>query len=159
MTVASPRAAVSPSVKYLTFFLGLEEYGIATLKVREIIGIMDVTRVPGTQTHVQGVINLRGRIIPVIDLRAKLGMHPNEPTHETCVVVVQRKETECGLVVDRVAEVCSLPASEINPMLELGRGIPAEFFIGVSKAGGRVRLLLDIERVLHTQHSKKANDQ
>lgn len=154
MKVASPRTSVTASVKYLTFFLGAEEYGIATLKVREIIGIMDVTRLPGTQAHVQGVINLRGRIIPVVDLRTKLGMPYHEPTHETCVVVVQRNEMECGLVVDRVAEVCALPNSEINPMLELGSGIPADYFIGVSKAAGRVRLLLDIERVLAKQPTK-----
>lgn len=154
MKLASARTAATASVKYLTFFLGAEEYGVATLKVREIVGIMDVTRVPGALSHVQGVINLRGRIIPVVDLRTKLGMQCTEPTHETCVIVVQPNDTECGLVVDRVAEVCSLSLSDINPMLELGKGIPAEYFVGVSQAAGRVRLLLDIERVLPKRASK-----
>lgn len=146
----APRAASTFGCKYLTFYIGAEEYGIAILKVREIIGVLDVTRVPGTAEHVQGVVNLRGRIIPIINLRARLAMPSIEPTAESCIIVVQREGGESGLLVDRVAEVCDLPAAEIGPMLDLGAGIPAEYFIGVSKANDRVRLLLDVARVLST---------
>jgi purine-binding chemotaxis protein CheW len=128
------------SGKYLTFFLGAEEYGIAILKVREIIGIVPVTPVPGTPSFMQGVINLRGKIIPVIDLRAKFGMPTQAASRETCIIVV-----------DAVSEVRNVAAAETDAMLDLGGEISAEYFLGISKADGKVRLLLDIDRILSTE--------
>ena len=139
------------SGKYLTFFLGTEEYGIAILKVREIIGIVPVTPVPGTPAFMQGVINLRGKIIPVIDLRAKFGMPIKAASRETCIIVVRRLDIELGIVVDAVSEVRNVSAAETDQMLDLGGEISAEYFLGISKADGKVRLLLDIDRILSTE--------
>jgi purine-binding chemotaxis protein CheW len=137
--------------KYLTFFLGAEEYGIAILKVREIIGIVPVTPVPGTPPFMQGVINLRGKIIPVVDLRAKFGMPSQAASRETCIIVVRRHDIELGIVVDAVSEVRDVSANETEPMLDLGNEVSAEYFLGISKADGKVRLLLDIDRILSTE--------
>ena len=139
------------SGKYLTFFLGAEEYGIAILKVREIIGIVPVTPVPGTPSFMQGVINLRGKIIPVVDLRAKFGMPTQAATRETCIIVVRRVDVELGIVVDAVSEVRDVSANETEAMLDLGNEVSAEYFLGISKADGKVRLLLDIDRILSTE--------
>ena len=136
--------------KYLTFFLGTEEYGIAILKVREIIGIVPITPVPGTPPFMQGVINLRGKIIPVVDLRAKFGMPSQAASRETCIIVVRRLDLELGIVVDAVSEVRDVSGDETEAMLDLGGDISAEYFLGISKANGRVRLLLDIDRILST---------
>jgi purine-binding chemotaxis protein CheW len=139
------------SGKYLTFFLGAEEYGIAILKVREIIGIVPVTPVPGTPSFMQGVINLRGKIIPVVDLRAKFGMPMQAASRETCIIVVRRVDVELGIVVDAVSEVRDVSANETEAMLDLGNEVSAEYFLGISKADGKVRLLLDIDRILSTE--------
>jgi purine-binding chemotaxis protein CheW len=139
------------SGKYLTFFLGSEEYGIAILKVKEIIGIVPVTPVPGTPSYMQGVINLRGKIIPVIDLRAKFGMETQAATRETCIIVVRRLELELGVVVDAVSEVRNVAAADVDAMVDLGPQVSGEYFLGISKADGRVRLLLDIDRILATE--------
>lgn len=147
----TPDQTAALSGKYLTFFLGAEEYGIAILKVREIIGIVPVTPVPGTPAFMQGVINLRGKIIPVIDLRAKFGMPTQAATRETCIIVVRRLDLELGIVVDAVSEVRNVSASETDQMLDLGGEISAEYFLGISKADGKVRLLLDIDRILSTE--------
>jgi purine-binding chemotaxis protein CheW len=147
----TPDQGAALSGKYLTFFLGAEEYGIAILKVREIIGIVPVTPVPGTPAFMQGVINLRGKIIPVIDLRAKFGMPTQAASRETCIIVVRRLDIELGIVVDAVSEVRNVSASETDQMLDLGGEISAEYFLGISKADGKVRLLLDIDRILSTE--------
>jgi len=153
MTAAAPSTDSSPALsgKYLTFFLGAEEYGIAILKVREIIGIVPVTPVPGTPPFMQGVINLRGKIIPVIDLRAKFGMPSHAASRETCIIVVRRQDLELGIVVDAVSEVRDVSGSETEAMLDLGSDVSAEYFLGISKADGKVRLLLDIDRILSTE--------
>ena len=147
----SSEPGVALSGKYLTFFLGSEEYGIAFLKVREIIGIVPVTPVPGTPVYMQGVINLRGKIIPVVDLRAKFGMPTQAASRETCIIVVRRQDLELGIVVDAVSEVRDVSGSETEAMLDLGGEISAEYFLGISKADGKVRLLLDIDRILSTE--------
>jgi purine-binding chemotaxis protein CheW len=139
------------SGKYLTFSLGAEEYGIPILKVREIIGIVPVTPVPGTPAFMQGVINLRGKIIPVVDLRAKFGMPSQAASRETCIIVVRRQDVELGIVVDAVSEVRDVSANETEGMLDLGNEVSAEYFLGISKADGKVRLLLDIDRILSTE--------
>lgn len=147
----APDAATGRAGKYLTFDLAGEEYGIEILKVHEIIGILPITRVPRTPPFILGVINLRGRVIPTIDLRLKFGLASNEITRETCIVVVQAAGTQIGVVVDRVSDVLDIAEDEIEDVPAFGADVDTSCLIGVAKTGGRVRLLLDIERVLSTQ--------
>lgn len=134
--------------KYLTFFLDEEEYGLEILKVQEIIGLLPITKVPRTDSYVRGVINLRGRVIPTVDLRMKFGMEPKEATEETCIVVVQVSGTQIGVIVDRVSEVLDIDETDVENAPSLGSDAEADYLLGIANAGGRVRLLLDIERVL-----------
>lgn len=139
--------------KYLSFVLGREEYGLEILKVQEIIGIMEVTRVPRTPPYVRGVINLRGRVIPVVDLRTKFKMPTIEDTEKTCVIVVQvaRDDTTItmGVIVDEVSEVLSFTEDQIEPAPEFGGGMEeAGFVTGMGKLGKKVLILLDSDRVL-----------
>ena len=134
--------------KYLTFTLGEEEYGLEILKVREIIGLMEITRVPRMPEFVRGVINLRGKIIPVIDLRLKFGMAAADDTRETCIIVVDLEGTNMGVVVDRVSEVLDITADEVEETPEFGAAVDTAFIMGMGKAGDRVVMLLDIGKVL-----------
>ncbi|MDI6874876.1 MAG: chemotaxis protein CheW [Actinomycetota bacterium] len=134
--------------KYLTFVLGDEEYGLDILKVKEIIGLMEITKVPRMPDFVRGVINLRGRIIPVVDLRRKFGMPEQEDTRETCIVVVDLDGTNMGVVVDRVSEVLDLVSEDIEETPEFGASVDTEFITGMGKSGNRVIMLLDIGKVL-----------
>jgi purine-binding chemotaxis protein CheW len=138
--------------KYLTFAIGREEYGLAILKVREIIGCMAVTPVPRTPGYVRGVINLRGLVIPVIDLRAKFGMERVEDTSETCIVVVEierdGQKLATGLVVDRVREVLSIGCDAVDPTPDLGAAVDGRFIQGIAKVGQSIKILLDIDRVM-----------
>lgn len=146
-------AATQPSEnshegKYLTFVLGDEEYGLEILKVREIIGLMDITTVPQTPEFIKGVINLRGKVIPVIDLRLKFGMPEAEPTEETCIIVVDINTTLMGILVDTVSEVLDIAQGEIEPAPAFSDDIQTEFILGMGKIKGKVKILLDISRVL-----------
>ena len=137
--------------KYLTLALGQEEYGIPVLRVREIIKMMDITGVPQVPAHVKGVINLRGKVVPIVDLRLKLGLPSAEYTERTCIIVVEvdlaGRRTMLGVVVDRVSEVLRMGTEDIEPMPEiLGRN--AGFMKGVAKVKGSVKLLLDLDGVL-----------
>ncbi len=138
--------------KYLTFSLAGEVYGLEILKVQEIIRMMDVTRVPRTPEFVRGVINLRGKVIPVVDLNLKFGLESAQDTERTCIVVVQvqRNETRVvmGMIVDEVREVLDVPADAIEPPPEFGAAVDADFILGMGKVGDRVTMLLDVERVL-----------
>ncbi len=138
--------------KYLTFALGPEEYGLEILKVREIMGIMEITAVPQTPAHVRGVINLRGKVIPVIDLRAKFGMEPTETTDQTCIIVVeitqQGKGFNTGIVVDRVQEVLDIAGEHIEDTPQFGSNVATDFILGMGKIGESVKILLDIDKVL-----------
>jgi purine-binding chemotaxis protein CheW len=139
--------------KYLSFVLGREEYGLEILKVQEIIGIMDVTRVPRTPAYVRGVINLRGRVIPVVDLRSKFQMPTVEDTEKTCVIVVQVNRGDLtvtmGVIVDEVSEVLSFTQEQIEPAPCFGGGMDeADYIIGMGKLGKKVVILLDGDRVL-----------
>ena len=149
MTSITDRAGASPAGKYLTFFLAGEEYGIEILRVLEIIRMMPITRVPRTPSYIRGVINLRGKVIPVIDLRAKFGM-PASPEPEQVMIVVQVTGVQIGIVVDAVAEVASIAAADIDPTPDFGAAVHTGFLLGLGKSNGRLRLLLDIERVLST---------
>ncbi len=138
--------------KYLTFALGREGYGIAILKVREIIGYMDITAVPRTPRHVKGVINLRGQVISVMDLRTKFGMDEAQRTEETCVIVVETnnagRKLSIGLIVDKVSEVLNIAEDAIEDAPSFGTGLDTQFILGMGKIGQSVKILLDIDKVL-----------
>lgn len=138
--------------KYLTFRLGAEEYGLIILRVREIIGLMDITRVPRTPHHIRGVINLRGKVIPVLDLRAKFGMETKEDTEETCIIVVEvcieNSPVQIGILVDAVSEVLDIQESDIEDAPNFGGGFEGDFILGMGKVKNQVKILLDIEKVL-----------
>jgi purine-binding chemotaxis protein CheW len=148
------------SGKYMAFRLASEDYGLAILKVREIIGLMDITRVPCTDSFIRGVINLRGKVIPVIDLRMKFGMEPCPTTEQTVIIVVQyattRGEITMGVLVDQVQEVLSIDADKIEPPPNFGAGnVSADFILGIGKADKRVIFLLDIARVLSGDEAER----
>ncbi len=138
--------------KYLTFALAHEEYGLEILKVREIIGYIDVTAVPQTPHHVKGVINLRGQVIPVVDLRAKFGMETTDVTDETCIIVVEiahaDRKFSTGIVVDRVQEVLDIPGDSIEEAPQFDSSVNTSFILGMGKVGDAVKILLDIDKVL-----------
>jgi purine-binding chemotaxis protein CheW len=134
--------------KYLTFVLAGEEYGLEILKVREIMGMMDTTAVPAMPDFVNGVINLRGKVIPVIDMRLKFGMEKAERNSETCIIVVDVRGNLMGVVVDKVSEVLDIRAEEIEDAPNVGIAVENAFILGMAKAKGRVKILLDIEKVL-----------
>lgn len=144
--------------KYMTFKLAQEEYGLPILRVREIIGLMDITRVPKTREFIRGVINLRGKVIPVIDLRLKFGMPRLSATDQTVIIVVQCAASDgtltMGVLVDEVLEVMSIEASQIEPPPRFGSGgAETQFVLGVGKTERRVIFLLDIERVLSVEEA------
>ncbi len=136
--------------KYLTFALGGEEYGVAILKVREIMGLLEITQVPQMPHEVKGVINLRGKVIPVVDLRLKFAMPEAEYTDETCIIVVD-VGTLVGIIVDTVREVADIPSGEIEPPPALGTSVDTTFLMGMGKVEGTVKILLDIDRVLSSE--------
>lgn len=133
--------------KYLTFLLDGEEYGVEILKVREIIGIMDITRVPQTPDFVRGVINLRGKVIPLIDLRLKFRLEPAEYDDQTCIIVVDVGST-MGIIVDTVQEVHDISPEQIVPPPQLGSVVDTDFIVGMGKVHDTVKILLNVERVL-----------
>jgi len=144
--------------KYMTFKLANEEYGLEILKVREIIGLMDITRVPCTEEFMSGVINLRGKVIPVIDLRLKFSMEKCKATDQTVIIVVQYnlhgRNMTMGLLVDQVLEVLSIEGTAIEPPPEFGgTQVRNDFILGVGKADKRVIFLLDIGRVLSVEEA------
>ena len=144
----SARGSASGGGKFLSFFLGPEEYGLEILKVHEIIGMMAITPVPRTPEFVRGVINLRGKVIPTVDLRLKFEMPPVGQTDETCIIVVQANGVQVGIVVDRVSEVLDIKGEEVEPTPAFGTDVNTDYILGIGKSDGRVRLLLDIDKVL-----------
>jgi purine-binding chemotaxis protein CheW len=138
--------------KYLTFTLADEEYGIGILKIREIIGMLPITSVPQTPAFVKGVINLRGKVIPVLDLRLRFAMEEIEDTERTCIIVVeiegQAGTIQIGIVVDAVSEVLNIQGEEIEDTPTFGTRLDTEFILGMAKMDGSVKILLDIDGVL-----------
>lgn len=139
--------------KFLSFFLGNEEYGVEILRVREIIGLIDITPLPQMPSYVKGVINLRGKIIPVIELRAKFALDPKEYTEETCVIVVEVTEEDderfhMGVIVDNVSEVIDIPRSNIDPAPKFGGAMNTSYILGMGKVKDKVLTLLDIDKVM-----------
>jgi purine-binding chemotaxis protein CheW len=149
---ATTKASAQKQGKYLTFAIADEEYGLEILKVREINGYMDITPVPQTPAYVKGVINLRGQVIPVIDLRVKFGMPSKEVTEETCIIVVEvsrnGQKNDTGIVVDRVQEVIYISGEQIQETPEFGASVDTDFILGLGKVGKSVKILLDIDKVL-----------
>ena len=152
---ASINAIVNKEGKYLTFSLDNEEYGIGILKIKEIIGMIDVTSVPRTPEFVKGVINLRGKVIPVVDLRLRFGMEGADYTERTCIIVVEISGTSgtvlFGVVVDSVSEVLNIRGENIEETPEFGTNADMEYILGMAKIEGGVKLLLDIDRVLSSK--------
>jgi purine-binding chemotaxis protein CheW len=143
--------------KYLAFLLGREEFAIQVLKVREIMGIQEITAVPQTPPYMKGVINLRGKVIPVVDLRLKFKLPEMEYTKRTCIIVVQVQSGEValhtGIIVDTVSEVLNLTAGEIEDTPDFGQGLVANssYLLGMAKVKGKVKILLDIDRILSSE--------
>jgi purine-binding chemotaxis protein CheW len=149
--VAEKKDTSAMDGKFLTFILGNEVYGIEILKAREIIGLMDITTVPQTPEYMKGVINLRGKVIPVIDLRLKFGMPEEEHTQETCVIVVEVNNTSLGIIVDSVSEVSDINGGEIEDAPSFGQGIDTSFIMALGKVKDKIIILLDIEAVLSSE--------
>jgi|SRR5579863_4212029 purine-binding chemotaxis protein CheW len=141
--------------KYLTFHLGAEEFGIRVLQVREIMGLQDITAVPNTPVYVKGVINLRGKVTPVLCLRSKFGMRPAETTPASCIIVVQVESRGAavltGLLVDAVSDVLSIVPGDIEDIPDFGSGKATPHLLGMAKVKGKVKILLDIDQVLKTE--------
>ncbi len=159
-TMLSATEAAGPQTdaragKYLTFHLANEEFGIRVLKVREIMGLQEITAVPQTPGHIKGVINLRGKVIPVIDLRLKFGLPAAEYTQRTCIIVSQLQGESStvlmGIIVDGVSEVLNLTSLEIEDTPEFGEEIAGRYLLGMAKVKGKVKILLDIDKVLSPQ--------
>jgi purine-binding chemotaxis protein CheW len=160
-TVATPESGSaamgdSRTGKYLAFHLGREEFAIQVLKVREIMGIQDITAVPQTPVFVKGAINLRGKVIPVVDLRLKFGLPEVEYTQRTCIIVVQIHGQDgsvslTGIVVDEVSEAVNIAVGEIEDTPDFGDGVSTPYILGMAKGKGKVKILLDIDRVLQAQ--------
>ena len=153
--IAKDQTASAPASregKYLTFALAQEEYGIGILKVKEIIGIMAITTVPRTPAYVKGVINLRGKVIPVVDLRLKFGMEVAGYTERTCIIVVEvssgQQKILMGSIVDSVSEVLNIKAGEIESTPNFGSNLDTDYILGLAKTNNGVKILLDIDKVL-----------
>jgi purine-binding chemotaxis protein CheW len=138
--------------KYLTFELDQEEYGIGILQIKEIIGMMPITALPRTPSFIKGVINLRGRVIPITDLRMKFGLDTADYTERTCIIVVEihyhSRSLTMGLVVDAVSEVANIKGEDIEKTPSFGTALQTEYIQGMAKMAGGVKILLDIDCVL-----------
>jgi purine-binding chemotaxis protein CheW len=148
--------------KYLTFFLGEEEYGVDVLFVQEIISMVSITHVPQTPPFVKGVINLRGLVIPVVDLRLKFNMEERKYDKKTCIMVVEingpdDKKQSMGLIIDKISEVLTIEPEEVDPPPEFGTNIKTEFIIGIAKKGETIKILLDINSVLSNEEMNAIN--
>ena len=146
------KAVSEKEEKYLTFVLAGEEYGIGIIKIKEIIGMMPITTVPQTPEFVKGVINLRGKVIPVVDLRLRFGMEAIGYSERTCIIVVEiegsAETVQIGIVVDSVSEVLSIKFEDIEDTPTFGTKMDTEYILGMAKIEGGVKILLDIDRVL-----------
>ena len=137
-------ASVEKEIRsFLTFSLGSEQYGVEILKVQEIIGLLPITRVPNTRHYIRGLVNLRGKILPVMDTRHRFGMGSVESTEESCIIFVRVHGIETGLIVDRVSDVLDIPEEDIERDQALG----CEYLLGIGKVEGKAKLLLDLDRL------------
>jgi len=148
LETASSTAEVN---QFLSFTLGAEEYGIDILKVQEIKGYSAITHIPNAPPHVKGVMNLRGTVVPVVDLRAKFSMEPVEYNKFTVIIVVMVGEKIAGLVVDAVSDVLNVAASEVRPAPDLGARCDTRFIKGVVSVGDKLAVLLEIDKLLRDE--------
>ncbi len=149
------QAIIDREGKYLTFTLADEEYGIGMLKIKEIVGMMPITTVPQTPEFVKGVINLRGKVIPVVDLRLRFGMKAIDYNDRTCIIVVEIEGSagtiQIGIVVDSVSEVLSIKGDDIEDTPVFGTKLNTDYILGMAKMEGGVKILVDIGRVLSSE--------
>lgn len=145
---ADPTGAPAPSSQFLTFLLGEEQYGVEILKVQEIKGYSAITPIPNTPPHIKGVINLRGTVVPVVDLRAKFSLDAAEYNKFTVIIVVTVGEKIIGMLVDAVSDVLDIAASDIRSTPDLGVRVDTRFIGGMATIGERMTVLLDIDRLL-----------
>ena len=145
--VQAAKSTSNRAGKYLTFVLAEENCGFEILKVHEIIGMTDITTVPRTPDYVQGIINLRGRVIPVIDLRLRFGMPSADPTEETCIIVVCIGGVEIGAIVDQVSEVIEVAGVDIEDLPSFRTSVDTDFILGRSKAEDKVTILLNADKI------------
>lgn len=165
MTQATREAVVAPQArsatgqegKYLTFRLGENEYAIDILAVREIIGVPDITTVPRMPAFVKGVINLRGKVIPVVDLRQRFGLGETPRTDQTCIIVIDTGQ-DTGLMVDAVSEVLDIRSEQIDPPPGMGAAVDTSFICGMGKVDDSVKIILDIEKVVDFERSAGGSD-
>jgi purine-binding chemotaxis protein CheW len=140
--------------KHLIFSLGKEEFGIQVLAIKEIIGMQEVTAVPKMPSHIKGVINLRGQVIPVVDLSLKFLLTPQEYTYRTCIIVVRTRGANgdrlIGAIADGVSEVLTIAQEDIEESPDFGNGNPTPYLKGIAKVHNKVKLLLDIHEVFRT---------
>lgn len=134
--------------KYMAFSVGDEDYGLPIQYVTEIIAMQRITEVPDVEEYVEGVINLRGKVIPVVDVRRRFGMPEREYDDRTCIVVVEYEGTAVGLVVDRVAEVVDIPGDQVDPPPTIHKGANHRYIQGLGKVGDSVKILLDVSKLL-----------
>ena len=141
--------------KYLTFTMADEDYGIGILKIKEIIGMMPITPIPQTPEFVKGVINLRGKVIPVMDLRLRFGLETKDYAERTCIIVVEiagkSGTVMIGIVVDSVSEVLNIKGEDIEDTPSFGTSLSTDYIYGMAKMEGGVKILLDIDRVLSSE--------
>src|SRR6185295_15649748 len=153
--VASQGPTDSDQSQYLGFFVGEEEYAIGILRVREILEYDTITKVPTTPPSIRGVINLRGRVVPVVDLAVKLGLPESQVTKRTCIVVVEvdleGERTVMGVLADSVSQVIDLPPAEVEPPPSFGTRVRVDCLLGMGRAGKKFVLLLDIEKTLFAE--------
>ncbi|ADL53695.1 chemotaxis protein CheW [Clostridium cellulovorans] len=143
--------------KFLTFSIGRETYGIEIMYVIEIIGIQEITEVPELPNYVRGIINLRGKIIPVIDVRLRFKKEPKEYNDRTCIVVIEIKDVSVGLIVDNVAEVINIDESNIVPQPDIKAGFNNRYVKGIGKVGSEVKLLLDCDKLLNDDEIERVS--
>ena len=154
--MATPNSTIANREgKYLTFSLASEEYGIEIHKIREIIGLQPITTIPQTPPHVKGVINLRGKVIPVVALRLRFGMSEIAYTDRSCIIVVDVSTDAgnglIGIMVDTVSEVMNMRGEDIEDPPAFGASVATDFILGMAKSGSGVKMLLDIDKVMSAE--------
>lgn len=155
--MSAESATLARAGKYLSFRLMAEEYGLEILKVQEIIGLLPITHIPKLPNFMRGVINLRGRLIPVIDMRTKMGLPVTEPTEKTCIIVVEihfEAKIAIGILVDSVSEVLNIQTNQIDAAPSVGGANDCDFLLGMGKVGNKVVMLLDIDQILTAKEAQ-----
>jgi purine-binding chemotaxis protein CheW len=145
---SQPESQKTEIKQYLTFWLNNQEYGLDLLRVREIRGFTGITAIPNMPPHIKGVMNLRGTVLPVVDLRLKFNMPEKEYNKFTVIIIARAGEKTVGLVVDSVSDVLSIPAQQINPPPDFGIAVDRNFVLGLLKSADRLSILLDLDRLL-----------